>query len=166
MWWGKNMLYFPRYFWKDATKHGRFRWSLDARYFNRYKKCNGKLLFEKMFGKTIWLFLKPRIEAKVDDISALTTELLRHGGDSQKFPNAVIFAIRKVIKLDFHFHFHFQYRYQKTGSQCEHVGTRGVHRVGYKRLTRPDKIFNKPEHDPMPERRRPDDPNPTRQWIT
>ena len=46
------------------------------------------------------------------------------------------------------------------------VGNRGVHRVGYKRSTRPDKISNKPEHDPIPERRKPDDPNPTRQWIT
>ena len=43
------------------------------------------------------------------------------------------------------------------------VYTRGVHRVGYKRSTRPDKIFNKPEHDPIPERRKPDDQNPTRQ---
>ena len=42
-------------------------------------------------------------------------------------------------------------------------GTRGVHRVGYKRCTRPDKISNKPEHDPIPERRKPDDPNTTRQ---
>ena len=37
-------------------------------------------------------------------------------------------------------------------------GTGGVHRVGYKRSTRPDKISNKPEHDPIPERRKPDDP--------
>ena len=36
------------------------------------------------------------------------------------------------------------------------VPIRGVHRVGYKRSTRPDKIFNKPEHDPIPERRKPD----------
>ena len=40
---------------------------------------------------------------------------------------------------------------------------RGVHRVGYKRSTRPDKVSNKPEHDPIPERRKPDDPNPTGQ---
>ena len=43
---------------------------------------------------------------------------------------------------------------------------RGVHRVGYKRSTRPDKIFNKPEHDPIPERRKPDDPNPTRPEVS
>ena len=31
------------------------------------------------------------------------------------------------------------------------VAIRGVHRVGYKRSTRPDKISNKPEHDPNAE---------------
>ena len=52
---------------------------------------------------------------------------------------------------------------QLTTSWSRYVQIRGVHRVGYKRSTRPDKIFNKPEHDPIPERRKPDDPNPTRQ---